>query len=139
LFPDSAPSPTSQHIPDHIRRDLVEAKQCATVGAWRACLTMARRSIQAACLAKGADEGKKLHEQIDQLAAKGIITNDLKEWAHEVRHLGNDGAHPPKDPKDDLVDQKDAADALELAESFLETVFVVPALAAERKAKRTKP
>ncbi len=96
IRPNPQPFPSDERIPDHIRSDLDEAKRCLTVQAMRACLTMSRRAIQAACMLKGADEKKKLHEQIDQLAAKNLITNDLKEWADEVRYLGNDGAHPPR-------------------------------------------
>jgi len=137
IYPTPQPAPTDPRIPEHIRRDLDEAKRCATVSAWRACATVARRAIQAACLFKGADDGKKLNQQIEQLQGQGTITNDLREWAHEVRFLGNDGAHPPKDYSQDTVTEDDAADALELAEQFLEVVFVTPAIAAERKAKRT--
>jgi hypothetical protein len=137
VFPTPQPTPSDERIPEHIRRDLDEAKKCTTVGAFRACATMARRAIQAACLLKEADEKKKLFEQIDQLAAEGKITSDLKKWAHEVRYLGNDGAHPPKDYKNDVVSQEDARDALELAEQFLEVLFVLPALAEERRKKRT--
>jgi hypothetical protein len=137
VLPSPRPSPTNERIPDHIRRDLDEAKRCQTVSASRACVAMARRAMQAACLLKGADAKKRLFEQIDQLAAIGIITADLRASAHEVRHLGNDGAHPPKEPESDQVSEEDADDALELAEQFLEVVFVLPALAAERRAKRT--
>jgi hypothetical protein len=98
---------------------------------------MARRAIQAACLLKGASEKKPLFEQIDELARDGKITQDLRQWAHEVRYLGNDGAHPASDPAQDAVTSDDAQDALELAEEFLGALFVTPAIAAERRAKRT--
>jgi hypothetical protein len=137
IYPTPRPAPSDERIPDHIRRDLDEAKLCMTVGAFRASLTMARRSIQAACLLKGATERKTLYEQIDELEAARAITPDLKTWAHEVRHLGNDGAHPPKDYANDVVEKDDAEDVLELAEQFLEAVFVTPALAEERRKKRT--
>lgn len=137
VIPTPQPPASDERIPDHVRRDLDEAKRCATVGAWRGCATMARRALQAGCLLKGADEGKKLQQQIDQLHTLGVITKELKEWAHEVRFLGNDGAHPPKDFANDVVSEDDADDALDLTEEFLEVVFVTPARAAARKAKRT--
>ena len=138
ILPPPQPSPSDERIPEHIRADLDEAKLCMTVGAARACATMARGAIQATCLLKGANEGKKLYEQIAQLASKGLITTELRDWATEVRHLGNDGAHPPKDFDKDTISEEDASDSLELAEQFLEVIFVTPALAAERKRKRTE-
>jgi len=94
---------------------------------------MARRALQAACLDKGA-LGKRLIDQINDLASKGIITKDLKEWADVVRWVGNDAAHPTAEE----VTQNDADDVLKLAEQFLHVLYVAPAIAKEQKAKRIK-
>lgn len=56
---------------------------------------MARRAIQNACLIKGAKDDK-LHNQIGRLFNNGIITKDLRDFAHTVRLVGNDAAHPIK-------------------------------------------
>lgn len=84
-------------VPKEIAEDFREALRCRWVEAYKASVTMCRRSIQASCLAQGADKKKKLVAQIDELAAKGLITGPLKQFAHEVRLEGNDGAHPDPD------------------------------------------
>jgi hypothetical protein len=131
IYPTPLPSPSDPYIPDPIRDDLDEAKTCHTVSAWRACAVLARRAIQAAALHKAAT-GAKLADQIADLAAKGVITSDLRECADVVRWVGNDAAHPDGDK----VSQQDAEDVLHLAEQFLHVVYVTPAKArALRKAR----
>lgn len=134
VYPTPLPSPTDERVPEKIRRDLDEAKLCYSVEALRGCVTMARRAIQSACLDKEADEKKTLEKQIEELAANGLITKDLKEWAHVVRWVGNDGAHPGGEE----VEQEDAEDTLKLAEEFLYALYVTPAIAKERRQKRGK-
>lgn len=52
-----------------------------------------RSAIQLVARAHGA-KGKNLKDEIDDLAAKSLILPIMKEWAHEVRELGNEGTHP---------------------------------------------
>ncbi len=133
VFPTPLPLPSDKRIPEHIRQDLDEAKICFSVDAYRACAVMARRAIQSAAIDKGTTKGN-LVEQINELESIGIITKDLKEWATVVRWVGNDAAHPNKDK----VEKEDAEDILILAEQFLNVIYVAPALAKERRAKRGK-
>lgn len=134
IFPHPLPSPTDTRIPGDIRNDLEEAKNCLAINAYRACCVMARRAMQSACLDKGATKDK-LVDQIAELLANGVITNDLKGWADVVRWVGNDAAHPGKSK----VAKEDADDILHLAEQFLHVIYVAPAIAIERQTKRGKP
>lgn len=133
VYPHPLPSPTDERIPEGIRRDLDEAKLCLSVNSWRACAVMARRVMQSTCIDKGATK-EKLVDQLQELASNGVITKDLKEWADVVRWVGNDAAHPSKDE----VNKEDAEDILKLAEQFLHVIYVAPAIAKERRAKRGK-
>jgi hypothetical protein len=131
IYPTPRPEPTAPEIPAAIAADLDEAKTCFVNDCFRACAVMARRCLEAACVEKGAT-GKTLVQKVDDLRSKGVITADLAEWAHTLRHIGNDAAH-------DLtatVDKDDATDLLELAKQFLQVVFVAPAIAAARRAAR---
>lgn len=80
---------------------------------------------------KKADK-KKLVAQIDELATAGVITQPLREFAHEVRLEGNDGAHPDADGLE-IVTQKDADDIIEFTREYLHHVYVMPAKLAARK------
>jgi hypothetical protein len=84
VYPNPKPSRSDEHIPDAIRRDLDGAKLCFSVSAHRASAVIARRTIQAICLDKGATKGN-LIEQLHDLASKGVITKELKDWGDVVR------------------------------------------------------
>lgn len=133
VYPQPLPTPTDPNVPKELAEDLNEAKLCFSTGCFRACAAMARRCIQSACIAKGA-KSKDLVAQIAELAAAGVITKDIEEWATVVRWVGNDSVHPGKDP----VVREDAEDCLKLAEQFLHVIFVTPAIAKARKAARGK-
>ena len=133
IFPNPLPTPTDKAIPQDLAEDLDEAKMCFSVGCYRACAAMARRCIQNACLEKGAKE-RDLVKQIKELTQLGTITKDIEEWATVVRWVGNDAAHPGKDP----VTKEDAEDCLKLAEQFLYVIYVTPSIAKARKAARGK-
>ncbi len=93
---------------------------------------MCRRSIQTSCLDQKADRKKKLVAQIDELASKGVITEPLRQFAHEVRLEGNDGAHPDPDGLENVT-PKDADDIIEFTREYLHHVYVMPAKLAARK------
>jgi hypothetical protein len=133
IYHHPLPSASDSRIPEHIRKDLDEAKICLSVKACRASAVMSRRAMQSACIDKGATKGN-LVDQLHQLASNGTITNDLKEWADVVRWVGNDAAHPDKG----AVTERDAEDMANLAEQFLHVVYVAPAIAREHRSKRGK-
>jgi hypothetical protein len=75
-------------------------------------------------------EGDDLFEKLDDLARKGRIPEPLAEAAHELRRLGNLGAH---DAAIDLG--PDDVPAIEdLADAFLEYLYRAPAKVAAVRA-----
>lgn len=123
IFPRPLPSETSEEIKDSIRKDIDESKLCFSVGAYRACAVMCRRAIQQACIDKGA-KNDSLEKQIDQLESKGVITTQMKDWAHSSRFLGNNAAHPDN-PE---VSKGDAENILNLAEQMMKILYVMDKL-----------
>lgn len=121
-------------VPPLIAADFREALRCRWVEAYKATVTMCRRTIQGSALNLGASQDKKLVGQIDELASQGKITAALKDFAHEVRLAGNDGAHPDKDGLDSVTDH-DADDIIEFTRQFLDHVYVMPARFAARRPK----
>ena len=132
IYPRTLPKKVNVLIPSHIMKDFEEALSCYSIGAYRGAAALARRTVQVICLDKGASKSKKLQEQIDELFTSGVITKDIQEWAHEVRFLGNDAAHPTKNE----VSENDAKDILDLLDSLCEVLYITPAKAADRKKKR---
>ena len=126
VFPLGKPNDNvDAEIPDAIAEDFKEALRCEWVKAYKGCVVMCRRAVQSSVIELGARDGK-LIEQIDELFKKGKITEALKEFAHEVRLTGNDGAHPGKDGLSD-VSPKDASDIIEFTREYLHHVYVMPA------------
>nr|AQS33895.1 hypothetical protein [uncultured archaeon] len=126
IFPNPLPSLTDERIPLNIKNDIQEAKLCFSVGAFRACAAMCRRAIQQACIKEGAAKAD-LDKQIDDLKAKGIITEQISKWAHSCRFLGNDAVHP-EHPE---VTENDAKNVLNLAEQLMNILYIMPAISQE--------
>ena len=145
IWPKTLPGKVNDLIPEPIKSDYEEALVCEAAGSYRGAATLARRTLQVVCLEKGAPKEKQqkknpekmmkvdLSEQIDWLYKNNIITDEIKNWAHEVRYVGNDAAHPNATE----VTKDDARDILELLESMCDVLYIAPARAAARKAKRT--
>src|ERR1043165_2416856 len=120
-------------IPDRIRLIFQEALNCAGVQAWNAVATMCRRAVQEAVVEKqGA--GNTLYAQIEDLKKKGLLVNQLVDFAHTVRGIGRDGAHA--DPGFIDIDPQNADDAIEFCRQFFDYLYVVPQKLARQKAKR---
>jgi hypothetical protein len=134
ISPFPLPSLTDERIPLNVKKAIDEAKLCSSVGAPMASSSMSRRAIQCACIEKGATENKKLYEQIDELFEMGIITEQIKTWAHSVRWVGNDGAHPTNLE----VSKEDAKDVLDLAEQLMNILYIMPSIAEKHKETHTK-
>lgn len=123
-------------IPLGVRDDYIEALTCQAIAAYKATVVMCRRALQSSCVNLKA-EGKNLLSQIDDLANKGKITTALKEMAHDVRKLGNEGAHPDHDGLGDVI-AADADDITEFTRQYFEHVYVMPARSeAFRKRRET--
>lgn len=133
IYPHELPSPSDERIPEEIRKDLDEAKLSFSVGAYRGCAVLSRRAVQVACIEKKAQKNR-LQDQIDELFDMGIITKGVKDWAHSIRWIGNDAAHPNQTE----VDKEDAEEILNMAVQFFEIIYVTPKIAEEQKKKRKK-
>jgi hypothetical protein len=77
-------------------------------------------------------KGGRLIDQIDDLQKQGKITEALKDFAHEVRLTGNDGAHPDRDGLADVV-EGDSKLIMEFTQEYLHHVYVMPAKLAARR------
>lgn len=108
-----------KHWPQDVGQYWVEARRSIEGKNWTAAALMARSAVQLVARSHGA-KGKNAKEEIDDLATKGLILPIMKEWAHEVRELANEGTHPQ--PGTTGTSQKDAKDVVEFL-TFLMTVM----------------
>ncbi len=91
-WPIGKPEPP-EHWPESIKRYWVQAQDSASSENWDAAAVMARSALQQALRDQGA-KGSSLKAEIDDLADKGALPPHIREWAHEVRLLANESAHP---------------------------------------------
>lgn len=146
IHPHTLPHQVDKRIKAEIRSDIEEAYKCMSVGAYRAAATMARRALQKVCIDQGAPKVKKnkdgkdtrtqLWEQIDWLSDQRIVTSPMKDWAHEVRFVGNGGAHPEDIDDDQAVTETDAVEILDLLEQITNVLYVTDSKYHERKSAR---
>jgi len=127
-------------IPEKVREDIAEAETCLYADAYKGAVVMFRRAVQNIILDKIDDpeiKKKKLWEQIDRLFTEGLVTKDLKESAHEIRHFGNFGAHPTDDELDQTT--KEDADAIEqLTFELIGAIYITPFKTKQMQEKRLK-
>jgi hypothetical protein len=79
--------------------------------------------------------GKNLFDEINDLGSKGVLPPVMVEWAHEVRVLGNDNAHPT--PGAPGTNAQDANAVVEYLTMLLKAVFDLPHQIAEHRGRKT--
>jgi hypothetical protein len=116
-------SKAPDHWPEGIGRYWLQAKRSLKDENWDASAVMARSALQSALREQGAT-GRNLRDEIEDLASKGILPSIMKDWAHEVRGLGNDSAHPGAEQA--ATDPRDARDIVQFLDFFLEYSYSLP-------------
>lgn len=136
VFPYPKTTSTNFHnaIPGSIREDFAEAKRCYFAEAFKGVVVLCRRIMQSIAKDKGIKE-EKLYNAIDEMMSKGLITKNLCDAAHEIRHFGNFGAHPQDDQLDN-TSRENARLIIELTEDFLRDLYVRPYQIEELSNKR---
>nr|MDO8099663.1 DUF4145 domain-containing protein [Candidatus Njordarchaeota archaeon] len=118
---------TDPSIPEEVAHDYIEAFTCYSAEAFNASVVMSRRAIQTAAIMKGATRDKKLWEQIEELADKGL-EKSLIDLATEIRLLGNvPASHPSEEDLTRSVQSEECKQILDFLEAFIDSVFIRPA------------
>jgi len=111
------------HWPEAVGRYWLQAHRSAKDENWDAAAVMARSALQVTLRGHGA-EGKSLKQEIDDLAAQGVLPPHMKEWAHELRELGNESAHP--DPAAGKSSADDVRDVIQFLDFLLQYLYSLP-------------
>lgn len=126
-------------VPEHIGSTADEAHRCLSIGAHRGAIALARAVVEATAKAHGITSGN-LEMKIEKLADQRVISDAMKDAAHEIRFAGNEVAHG--DLAEEPITREDAEEVLELMEAMLKRVYEEPAQVArvrQRREERTKP
>ena len=112
-----------EHFPEDVGRYWLQAKKSLVDRNYDAAAVMTRSAIQLALRAHKA-VGTNLKQEIDDLASKGMLPPLMQEWAHNVRELGNDSAHPK--PNQTPTTAKDATDIGKFMDFLFEYLYGLP-------------
>ena len=101
---------------------------------WTAAALMARSAVQLVARSHGG-KGKNLKEEIDDLATNGLILPSMKDFAHEVRVLANEGTHPQPGTKG--TNEKDAKDVVEFLGLLMKMMYDLPKQIEDYRKRKT--
>lgn len=122
-YPNVHSASFPESIPANIREDFAEASRCYHVAAYKAVVAMCRRVVQDIAAEKKV-EGRDPSEQIKQLYAQNLITQDMFETAQHVNKFGAFGAHPQTDALDKITPDI-ASRVLEVTYRMLLALYVL--------------
>ncbi|MGK4219281.1 DUF4145 domain-containing protein [Kocuria marina] len=132
------PHPTGGHVYDDVPNPIAsaadEAHQCHEIGAHRGSIILARAVIEATCKDKGA-EGRNLLQRIDALHEMGLVGNQVRQEADEIKDSGNEMAHGDFHVE---ATAQDSEEILAFMGEVLGEVYQRPARVAARRAERQK-
>jgi hypothetical protein len=110
-------------VPDAAADAFVEGCENAKDGRYSSAVMMFRRAIDVGTkVFEPTIDVHNLGKRIDKLEKDGLITKDLKDWAHKIRLEGNEAVHDLPKPT------KEQTEELQLfTELVLTYLFTLPA------------
>lgn len=129
-WPKSKDVTCPNFTPDKIKTFYIEASECLSRGSYNAAAPLFRKVLEITVkrMDPTAPSGSNLKNRIDRLPAETGVTPSMKEWAHEIRLIGNEAVH-----EDDPIEEKDAKDIQAFTELFLTYAFTLPGMLEERR------
>lgn len=124
--PQSIEAP--QYLPDNLQSFFVQAAHGLNDGNLDASAMMSRKVLEVAVKRLNPSGSGNLYRRIEKLHELGLITDDLKDWAHIIRDDGNEAAHEEEPVSSDFADE-----LLSFTELFLMYTFTMPEMVKSKK------
>ncbi|MFY1957102.1 DUF4145 domain-containing protein [Achromobacter xylosoxidans] len=135
IIPHQREPAVPEHCPESVARAFLQADSAVRRKDWDAAGAMDRRALELTTKNLAPEHSdRNLAARINVLADSGRLTQDLKEWAHSLRFLGNDAVH-----EEDGISELEAVQGHELTRFILTYVYTLPtqvAAAREMRAER---
>ncbi|WP_161636066.1 DUF4145 domain-containing protein [Deinococcus phoenicis] len=126
-------SSVNEAVPPVPARFYVQAQENIRTKSWDGAILLARSALQA--VTRGFEaQGRNLAAEIDDLAERKLIVASMRDWAHQVREVGNDSAHPRE--TDTPPTEEDAREIVEFTGLMLHLLYVLPARIEQQKQRR---
>lgn len=122
FFPEKTERVAPDSVPPASSRAFAEGAACLADGRYTAAIAMFRRAVDVGLKEFPSEiDAWKLEKRIDKLADAGLITKDLRAWAHKIRLEGNEAVHELDEPT------REQAEELALfTELLLTYLFTLP-------------
>lgn len=134
IFPKPEPSSAPEHTPPTITRAFIQAEDAIKKNHWESASAMDRRALELATKEMAPDHaGLSLYQRIEKLAEAGKLTPSLKDWAHDLRIVGNEALHEAEGPGSDQAIQTH-----ELTRFVLTYLYTLPVQVAKAREAREK-
>ncbi|MGR7185277.1 DUF4145 domain-containing protein [Klebsiella aerogenes] len=133
IYPLPAKIEAPDATPARIGKFFIEAKDNFARGNFETCGALCRKVIDLATKHMAIAEdisAWKLQKRMEQLKAKGAITQEMYDWADIVRLDGNEQTH-----SEDEFDSHSAKAVLNFTETFLLYAFTLPAMVQAKRAE----
>jgi hypothetical protein len=128
MWPKGGEPSVPEHLPDNIKSFYLQGMRNMQTN-FDAAGTMFRKALDTTL--KNIDPNGKgqLYQRIESLPAAIGVTPVMKEWAHEIRDLGNDAAH-----EEEPFTEEEVKVLQQFTELFLTYTFTLPEKVKARKA-----
>lgn len=124
FYPGKMPPSTPAFTPEPLANYFKQAVDALQSGSADASGAMSRKVVDVSTQKLLGEDAKKfttIQKRIDELAARNLLTPDLKEWAHVVRLEGNDASHD-----EDPYTPEEADELLSFVDLYLTYVYAMP-------------
>jgi hypothetical protein len=121
-------------LPKVVRTSYEEAVRCENSKSWIACVTMVGRTLEAVTKAYDPTQ-RTMFAGLQAMYKNGAISQEIHEWANELRVIRNYGAHASDEP----IDRQDASEALDFLQAILELLYYMRPKFQQMQARRAKP
>jgi hypothetical protein len=130
-FPEFREKEAPQHTPDDIARLYKQAASAQSRQENDAAGFLYGKTLEVAIKRLAPSTTGTLAQRIDRLSQDGIISEDVRKWAHEIRLVRNDAVHEINEPVTDEITAM-----AEFTEAFLMFVFTMRKKYEDRKSKQ---
>lgn len=133
IYPAVKKITAPEYTPPLADRTFVEAKEDLQRRRYDTVVILCRRVLDISTKKLLCDEAgtESLSQRIQMIYKKGLITEQMKEWAHIVRIDANKAVHT-----DEVFTPIEASQILSFTEMFLVYAFTLPAMVAARREQK---
>lgn len=116
------------HVPPNIESFYLQAANALKANSYDAASMMARKVLEVSIKKLAPDTSGSLYHRIEKIHESGLITDDIKDWAHIIREDGNEAAH-----EEEPMGKQSAEELLAFAEMFLMYTFTMLGMVALKR------